>query len=201
MNLFNGQASILFDSYEKSGPVDVDRYSLKLEGLLEADIYVRPAHPLLQHKDDAMVHLNLDIAEVHHSTMVHGVLGQTYAAKEESEESNLDYNVLSQLISGSAASTTPFKLEGHAEDYWSSSILAPDCKFAQFGKVEKKSGEEAVAAAAAAVTGESSADDEQAALVREAEEAAKALRQEDEVAIEIALKEKPAKAAASVKAS
>jgi len=103
VNLFEGQASILFDSYEKSGPVDVDRYSLKLEGLLEADIYVRPAHPLLQHKDDAMVHLNLDIAEVHHRYSCARCPRQTHAAKEESEESNLDYNVLRSSSRGRRA--------------------------------------------------------------------------------------------------
>lgn len=78
LNLFEGQGSVLFDSYEKVGPYDVDLYIIKVEGILEAELRVRAAHPLLQEANDAEVHFNLDIVDVAYSTNVHGVLGQAY---------------------------------------------------------------------------------------------------------------------------
>jgi len=45
LNLYEGQGSVLFDSYEKVGPYDVDLYLIKVEGMLEAELRVRAAHP------------------------------------------------------------------------------------------------------------------------------------------------------------
>lgn len=78
MNLFEGQATLLFDSQAKEGPYEVDVYSLRVEGLLEAQIRLRPVHPLLRQPGDAMVHMTLDVQEIGSSANVHGVLGQFY---------------------------------------------------------------------------------------------------------------------------
>lgn len=81
LNLFDGEAVVSFDSYEKTGPYDVDVYKVKVQGLLEAEVRLRIAHPLLQLENDAEVHMNLDILDLDYSTDVHGVLGQTYRAE------------------------------------------------------------------------------------------------------------------------
>lgn len=82
LNLFHGQASVMFDAYEKEGPYDVDVYNLRIENLLEGQIRLRPVHPLLQLPGDAMVHINLDVNDMGHSPDIHGVLGQTYRSTQ-----------------------------------------------------------------------------------------------------------------------
>jgi len=48
LNLFEGQATLLFESQAKEGPHEVDVYSLRVEGLLEAQIRLRPVHSFLR---------------------------------------------------------------------------------------------------------------------------------------------------------
>ncbi|CAI5528108.1 unnamed protein product [Closterium sp. Naga37s-1] len=100
LSLFDGQATVTMDAHEKSGPgsADVDKYTIRIEGLLEAEIRVRAAHPLLQRDGDAMVHLNLELEQVHYSMDVHGVLGQMYRDEAMEEGTNLDYSVISALL-------------------------------------------------------------------------------------------------------
>lgn len=78
LNLFEGQATLVFDSQAKEGAFDVDVYSLRVDGLLEAEIRLRPVHALLRQPGDAMVHLTLDVIEIASTSRVHGVLGQFY---------------------------------------------------------------------------------------------------------------------------
>ncbi|GJP44405.1 hypothetical protein CLOM_g13716 [Closterium sp. NIES-68] len=166
LSLFDGQATVTLDAHEKSGPggADVDKYKIRIEGLLEAEVRVRAAHPLLQRDGDAMVHLNLELEQVHYSMDVHGVLGQTYRDEAMEEGSNLDYSVISALLHETAraeetaesqavvsipeqqkgisetqqtegfSSVWSGKLQGSPRDYQVSDILRADCKFAVFGK-------------------------------------------------------------------
>ncbi|CAI5504738.1 unnamed protein product [Closterium sp. Naga37s-1] len=78
LSLFEGEGTVTYTRQERSGNFDVDVYSVKLAGLLEAEVRLRPAHPLLQEEEDAEVHLMLDLGSIRHSPRVHGVVGQAY---------------------------------------------------------------------------------------------------------------------------
>ncbi|CAI5946332.1 unnamed protein product [Closterium sp. NIES-64] len=166
LSLFDGQATVTMDAHEKSGPgsADVDKYTIRIEGLLEAEIRVRAAHPLLQRDGDAMVHINLELEQVHYSMDVHGVLGQMYRDEAMEEGTNLDYSVISALLTDTVRaekaadenstsvqkqqqqgseesrqtegsnSVWNSKIQGFPKDYHVSDILRADCKFAVFGR-------------------------------------------------------------------
>ncbi|CAI5526909.1 unnamed protein product [Closterium sp. Naga37s-1] len=78
LSLFDGEGTVTYARQERSGNYDVDVYSVKLAGLMEAEVRLRPAHPLLQEEEDAEVHLMLDLGSIRHSPRVHGVVGQAY---------------------------------------------------------------------------------------------------------------------------
>ncbi|CAI5525196.1 unnamed protein product [Closterium sp. Naga37s-1] len=141
LSLFDGAATILLAAHEKQGPYDVDVYALKVTGVIEAEVRVRRVHPLLQEPDDAEAHINLAILDVAYSPTVHGLLGQFYRANATSEPT-LNYSILSHLMAmplvPSPESSSDGELEGVPEDYVTSSLLAPDCKFTQFSLFPKK---------------------------------------------------------------
>eukprot|EP00270_Netrium_digitus_P010039 TRINITY_DN3080_c0_g5_i1.p1 TRINITY_DN3080_c0_g5~~TRINITY_DN3080_c0_g5_i1.p1 ORF type:complete len:466 (-),score=115.26 TRINITY_DN3080_c0_g5_i1:215-1612(-) len=134
LNLFDGQATVVLDAYEKAGPYDVDVYTLKVESLLEAEIRLRMAHPLLQLPHDAQVHLNMDILDVAASASTHGILGQSY--RDESLERALNYTILATLMDNPelppATRNAALGLEGFPDEYLTSDLLTPDCKYSQF---------------------------------------------------------------------
>ncbi|CAI7810713.1 unnamed protein product [Closterium sp. NIES-54] len=141
LSLFDGAATILLAAYEKQGPYDVDVYALTVPGVIEAEVRVRRVHPLLQEPDDAEAHINLAILDVAYSPTVHGLLGQFYRANATSEPT-LNYSILSHLMAmplvPSSEASSEGELEGVPEDYVTSSLLAPDCKFTQFSLFPKK---------------------------------------------------------------
>ncbi|GJP46817.1 hypothetical protein CLOM_g6072 [Closterium sp. NIES-68] len=141
LSLFDGAATILLAAYEKQGPYDVDVYALKVAGVIEAEVRVRRVHPLLQEPDDAEAHINLEILDVAHSPTVHGLLGQFYRANATSEPT-LNYSILSNLMAmpfvPPSESSSNGDIEGVPEDYLTSSLLAPDCKFTQFSLFPQK---------------------------------------------------------------
>jgi hypothetical protein len=133
LNLYNGQASVAFDSYEKVGPYDVDVYKVRIDGMLVAEVRLRVAHPLLQRPDDAQVHISMDIVDLAYTPTIHGVLGQTYRA--DREERALNYTTLATLmktpIAADMESGRGF-LDGLPADYVSSDVEVADCKFSQY---------------------------------------------------------------------
>lgn len=138
VNLFDGQAVVSFEAYEKTGPYDSDVFKVRIEGLLEAELRLRIAHPLLQMDNDAEVHMNMDILDLEYTPSIHGVLGQTYRA--DSSEQTLNYATLSELVYGSSnegASDSITTISGTAAGYVASGITTPDCPISQF--VRKKS--------------------------------------------------------------
>eukprot|EP00850_Spirogloea_muscicola_P019523 SM000192S04918 [mRNA] locus=s192:261165:262753:- [translate_table: standard] len=129
----NGTAVVRLAGYEKSGPYDVDHYTFSVPGLLEADIRLRIAHPLLQSKDDAQTHLNVQLLDVRVSPRVHGVLGQTY--RDDHAARALKYSALAELMGHNVAADGEDGagfLDGAASDYEATAVLEPDCKFAQY---------------------------------------------------------------------
>ncbi|CAI7824358.1 unnamed protein product, partial [Closterium sp. NIES-53] len=85
LSLFDGEGTVTYARQERSGNYDVDVYSVKLAGLMEAEVRLRPAHPLLQEEEDAEVHLMLDLGSIRHSPRVHGVVGQAYRDEGRTE--------------------------------------------------------------------------------------------------------------------
>eukprot|EP00850_Spirogloea_muscicola_P013574 SM000093S24385 [mRNA] locus=s93:23231:24851:+ [translate_table: standard] len=134
ISLGDKTATLTFAGYEKTGPYDVDLYTLSIPGLLEAEVRLRVAHPLLQTKDDAQVHINVQLLDLEFSPEVHGVLGQTY--RDDHTERALKYSSLVELMGHRiAADGEEGKgfLDGTPAMYESSSILAADCKFSRYG--------------------------------------------------------------------
>eukprot|EP00850_Spirogloea_muscicola_P011298 SM000069S20735 [mRNA] locus=s69:593530:595461:- [translate_table: standard] len=133
----DGGAVITFAGYEKTGPYDVDFYTLTIPGILDAEIRLRAAHPLLQTKDDAEVHINLQVLDLQYTPAVHGVLGQTY--RDDHRERALKYSALVELMGHRVAADADEGkgfLDGSPSDYKTSSILAADCKFARYATIQ-----------------------------------------------------------------
>lgn len=136
LNLFDSQAILSFEAYEKSGPYDCDVYKVRIEGLLEAELRLRIAHPLLQMENDAEVHMNMDILDLEYTPSIHGVLGQTYRA--DMSDQTLNYAALSELVYGSTSegSESVQTVSGTAAGYVATAVTQPDCQVSQF--VRKK---------------------------------------------------------------
>eukprot|EP00271_Cylindrocystis_brebissonii_P015060 TRINITY_DN369_c0_g2_i1.p1 TRINITY_DN369_c0_g2~~TRINITY_DN369_c0_g2_i1.p1 ORF type:complete len:415 (-),score=56.78 TRINITY_DN369_c0_g2_i1:1859-3103(-) len=155
LNLFDGQAIVSFESFEKTGPYDVDVYKVRVTDLLEAEVRLRIAHPLLQLDSDAEVHMNVDILDLDFSEAVHGVLGQTYRAEKVAQA--LNYAVLSDLMYVTNTAETGAKrvasMDGPAAKYLTSSVTSPDCAYAQFtvSRTEELPGSQVSKEVAAAV--------------------------------------------------
>ncbi|CAI5485267.1 unnamed protein product [Closterium sp. Naga37s-1] len=110
-----------------------DVYRVTIAGLLDMEIKLRVAHPLLQTPDDAEAHINVAFDGVEATEQVHGIIGQTY--REGREKRAMDYNTLAHAlghpIAADAAEGAGF-LDGKTGDYESSSVLAADCRFSAF---------------------------------------------------------------------
>eukprot|EP00271_Cylindrocystis_brebissonii_P015059 TRINITY_DN369_c0_g1_i1.p1 TRINITY_DN369_c0_g1~~TRINITY_DN369_c0_g1_i1.p1 ORF type:complete len:427 (-),score=76.78 TRINITY_DN369_c0_g1_i1:737-2017(-) len=155
LNLFDGQAIVSFESFEKTGPYDVDVYRIRVTGLLEAEVRLRIAHPLLQLDSDAEVHMNVDILDLDFSEKVHGVLGQTY--RVEKVDQALNYAVLSDLMyvtnAEESGSGSVQSMDGPAAKYLTTSVTSPDCAHAQFMTTRKEELAESVTKEVAAIAG------------------------------------------------
>ncbi|GJP36664.1 hypothetical protein CLOM_g21148 [Closterium sp. NIES-68] len=121
---------------EKEGPFDVDQFQVRVVGLGELDVRVRVAHPLLQTPSEAETHFNVELSDVKMTSAVHGVLGQTFRNSPEQLQRAIKYSHLAALlrhpVDVDKAEGKGF-LDGEVEDYISSSIVAPDCKYASYG--------------------------------------------------------------------
>ncbi|GJP73961.1 hypothetical protein CLOP_g4624 [Closterium sp. NIES-67] len=131
--LSNGRLNLSFVGQEKTGPYDVDVYSLRLDNLLELDLKLRAAHPLLQTPEDAQVHINVMFVDSNPSGQVHGVMGQTFRSGRERR--TMEYSRLSALlhhpVSVDGEEGKGF-LDGEAADYETTGVTAADCKFTAF---------------------------------------------------------------------
>jgi len=81
---------------EKYGPYDMDKYSVSILGLLDLDLKLRVAHPLLQTPKDAEAHFNIMVESLQHTAQIHGVIGQTYRGGRAVR--SLEYRALSALL-------------------------------------------------------------------------------------------------------
>ncbi|CAI5528990.1 unnamed protein product [Closterium sp. Naga37s-1] len=134
----------------REGPFDVDRYTVSLEGVGELDVRMRVAHPLLQTPEEAEAHFNIALTDIVSTRAVHGVLGQTFRDTPEQQSRALRYTHLSALLHHPIAADQEEGrgfLDGSVEDYVSSGITAPDCRFSAFAG---RQGAAAVAAASGA---------------------------------------------------
>ncbi|CAI5488650.1 unnamed protein product [Closterium sp. Naga37s-1] len=131
--LSNGRLILSFVGQEKTGPFDVDVYTLRLENLLELELKLRAAHPLLQTPEDAQVHINLMFVDSNPSSEVHGVMGQTYRSGRE--QRTMEYSRLAALlhhpVSVDGEEGKGF-LDGQVGDYETSAVTATDCRFSAF---------------------------------------------------------------------
>ncbi|GJP30454.1 hypothetical protein CLOM_g1757, partial [Closterium sp. NIES-68] len=121
---------------EKEGPFDVDQFQVRVVGLGELDVRVRVAHPLLQTPTEAEAHINVELSDVQMTSAVHGVLGQTFRNTPEQLQRAIKYSHLAALLRHPVDVDKPEGkgfLDGEVEDYISSSIVAPDCKYASYG--------------------------------------------------------------------
>ncbi|GJP64938.1 hypothetical protein CLOP_g21872 [Closterium sp. NIES-67] len=123
----------------KEGPFDVDQFRVRVRGLGELDVRARVAHPLLQTAEEAEAHFNVELSDVAMTSAVHGVLGQTFRDTPEQLARAVKYSHLAALlrrpVDVDKADGSGF-LDGTVDDYISSSVVAPDCKFATYGTGE-----------------------------------------------------------------
>ncbi|CAI5532944.1 unnamed protein product [Closterium sp. Naga37s-1] len=109
---------------------------IEIDGQPALDVRVRVAHPLLQMPTEAETHFNVELSDVLMTSAVHGVLGQTFRNSPEQLQRAVKYSHLAALlhhpVDVDKAEGKGF-LDGDVEDYISSSIVAPDCKYASYG--------------------------------------------------------------------
>ncbi|CAI5961722.1 unnamed protein product [Closterium sp. NIES-64] len=160
----------------REGPFDVDRYTVSLEGVGELDVRMRVAHPLLQTPEEAEAHFNIALTDIVTTPAVHGVLGQTFRDTPEQQSRALRYTHLSALLHHPIAADQEEGrgfLDGSVEDYVSSAITAPDCRFSAFagrqgaaavsgGAAASGTGAGAVVVTGAGAAGSGGADGEEA---------------------------------------
>lgn len=128
-----GGLSVRYVAVEKSGPMDVDYYRVKIQGLLDMDVRLRVAHPLLRTAEDAEAHIGLGINYINHSPSIHGVLGQTY--REGREVRAVEFQKLTEALHrpvGADSEEGQGFLDGKPEYYQTSSVMTPDCKFSAY---------------------------------------------------------------------
>lgn len=128
-----GELTVTFVAVEKKGPYDVDYYRVTIGDLLDMDVRVRVAHPLLRTPDDAEAHISMGFNYIKNTPKIHGVLGQTYRAGRESRA--IEFQKLTSLLHHNVGADTEEGkgfLDGSAEDYVTTSVMAPDCKYSAY---------------------------------------------------------------------
>ena len=129
-----GGLTLQLTNQTEHGTLDTDVFHVSIDGVLEADVSARVAHPLLQRRGDAQAHLNLEVHSlVSRTGGIHGVLGQTYREAGEREERALAYSALAGLLKHPIAADGNDGrgfLDGAVRDYESSGVGNANCKFA-----------------------------------------------------------------------
>ena len=115
-----------------------DVYFVKLPGLVTIRVQLRvETHPSLRTSTNAWTHVDVALRQVHPTSKVHGVLGQTFRKDRDSRA--MKYSALGSLLRRSVAadghSGAGF-LDGSTADYETSSVSAADCRFSAFNEVE-----------------------------------------------------------------
>lgn len=125
--------ALTFVGEGKYGNTDMDKYEVRIGGLLAGRLNVRSAHPLLRTKTDAYAHFDFKLEELATTSKIHGVLGQTYRNDAARAVRVLEYKLLSTLLHGpmhADGENGLGYLDGKVDDYATSSATEPDCKFA-----------------------------------------------------------------------
>ena len=137
-----GGLSLVLTEWTNHGALDMDVFHLTIDGILDAYISARVAHPLLQRPDDAQAHLNLKVLDMAAVTAgIHGVLGQTYREEDARKERAFSFKqlavMLKQPVVADGESGKGF-LDGFVADYVSSSVDQADCKYAMAWKAASR---------------------------------------------------------------
>ncbi|CAI5463410.1 unnamed protein product [Closterium sp. Yama58-4] len=131
----DGGLTFSFDAYESQGGgyFDVDAYHLEIADLLDLEIKLRVAHPLLQTPHDAQAHINVQFLQVLGTPEVHGIVGQTY--RDGREKRTVTFAELAELtgrpIAADGEEGKGF-LDGDVIDYTTSGVLRADCRYTAF---------------------------------------------------------------------
>ncbi|CAI7874606.1 unnamed protein product [Closterium sp. NIES-53] len=129
--------TLRLEEVEKFGQFAVERYELAVADVARMIIRARVAHPMLQTPTDSQAHFSVEFLLVDASPGMHGVLGQTYQQTRERAAK------VAEVVERARRTGLPVMtdeeagkgfLDGEVEDYESSHIGAPNCKFTRFGK-------------------------------------------------------------------
>lgn len=128
-----GGVTLRFSGIQKKGIYDIDSYNVRIDGLIDMNLQLRVAHPLLQRPDDAEAHISLGINWMQTTPAIHGVLGQTYrmGREEKTEIFSTLSKELRHAISADGESGKGF-LDGSPKDYVSSNVLSTDCRYSGY---------------------------------------------------------------------
>lgn len=120
---------------QENPPEDQEHFLVSVDNEFQGVIVIRPANPQLRASNDAEVHLNLNFEFLNNTDHVHGVMGQTYRSSQQQLAKSTRFLKVSieqgKPIQADQESGKGF-LDGEIQDYISSDVRKPDCKFSQF---------------------------------------------------------------------
>lgn len=112
-----------------------ESFNLLIGDLLGASIIMRPAKKAFRTRTDAHVHFNVNFFLLNTTESVHGILGQTYRTSPEQKAKSAKFlqqvHLERRPVQVDHESGRGF-LEGSVEDYETSGVTKPDCKFSRF---------------------------------------------------------------------
>ena len=114
-----------------------DVYLITLPGLVTIRLALRTEVRRWRTRSNAWTHFDVSLSQVHSSGKVHGVLGQTF--RKDRGGRSMDFRALTSLLRRPVAADGPSGagfLDGSAEDYETSGVLAADCSFSAFSQAE-----------------------------------------------------------------
>eukprot|EP00271_Cylindrocystis_brebissonii_P010060 TRINITY_DN2606_c0_g3_i1.p1 TRINITY_DN2606_c0_g3~~TRINITY_DN2606_c0_g3_i1.p1 ORF type:complete len:497 (+),score=53.00 TRINITY_DN2606_c0_g3_i1:252-1742(+) len=129
----SGDLTLTFVAHEMKGSAEVDYFRLTIAGVVDVDLRLRVAHPLLRTPEDAYAHFSLGFNSLESSENIHGVLGQTFRKSHEERAvkfsqlaAMLHHNIRADDVEGAGF------LDGEPGDYRVPSVLSTDFKYNAF---------------------------------------------------------------------
>eukprot|EP00850_Spirogloea_muscicola_P005753 SM000026S09002 [mRNA] locus=s26:910798:912317:- [translate_table: standard] len=130
----DGALSVRYIDHGLDGDDDIDRYEVRIAGVAELLLKLRPEVPFLRTSQDSYIHFSLELLSVPGlSSDTHGVLGQSFRPGQKSRTFSYTkaWSPVLQVWQVEGLNGDGY-LEGTPDDYVVSGILKADCKYARF---------------------------------------------------------------------
>lgn len=112
---------------------DADLYEIRIKDVMTLLVHVVPENAYFRTGSDALVHFNVEFAQLVLSDSAHGVLGQTYRSDRRGKlaAQELVWNDIMKTYTIAGDNAEGF-LDGETGDYKSTSLSTADCKMSRF---------------------------------------------------------------------